>query len=90
MKGLWQPIALLADKYSTNLLLCAPELVDLDCNVPGIGMGYYQDDRDRTGPEDRRSETGGFLAAKWNMTSDEWVEVPVTPTHFIIMEGPGE
>lgn len=93
MKNLWRPIAELTDKYRTDLLLCAPELVDLDCNVHGIGMGYYQDGRDWDGPPTAKDlkkpdQGGGFLAAKWNMTNDEWDEVKVTPTHFIIMEGP--
>lgn len=45
---LWSPIEELGDedKYDTNLLLCAPELVDEDCNPHGIGMGYFQDERD--------------------------------------------
>ena len=79
MKHLWRSISELEDLYQTNLLLCAPELVDLDCNIPGIGMGYFQD---------QPTDPGQWLAAKWNMTNDEWDEVPVTPTHFIIMEGP--
>jgi hypothetical protein len=95
MKLLWRPIAELNDqtRYRSDLLLCAPELVDLDCNVRGVGPGYWQDDRDvPTGPDGAiRKEGvdyGGFLAAKWSMTSDEWREVPVTPTHFLIIEGP--
>lgn len=75
MRTLWRPMSELTDKYDTNLLLCAPELVDLDCNVHGIGMGYWQDEE-------------GWLCAKWNMTCDEWYSVPVNPTHFIVMEGP--
>ncbi len=71
--GIWQPIAQLEDKYATNLLLCAPELVDADCNPAGIGMGYWQDDRDDPGPvhpydkeisppRDEKKDYGGFLA----------------------------
>lgn len=81
MKNLWRPINELEDKYNTNLLLCAPELVDLDCNVNGIGMGYFQDTP--RGP-------GIWFAAKWNMTNDEWYECACTPTHFIAMEGPAK
>jgi len=100
MKNLWRPISELQDRYATNLLLCAPELVDLDCNEHGVGPGYWQDDRDR--PEtslaqarheeplhfDDSLDYGGFMAAKWNMTNDEWDDVKVNPTHFIIIEGP--
>ena len=91
MRPLWRPITELKDKYVTNLLLCAPELVDLDCNEAGVGMGYWQDERDA--PEyfsDVKAgvDYGGFLACKWNMTSDEWGNVPVTPTHFMLIEGP--
>lgn len=81
MKDLWQPIDELDDLYRTDVILCAPELVDLDCNVAGIGMGYYQDAPH--GP-------GQWLAAKWNMTNDEWYETEVNPTHFIVMEGPAK
>lgn len=81
MKQLWRPIETLTDKYAPNLLLCAPELVDLDCNEAGIGMGYWQDDLDLP-------EKGSWLCAKWDMTDDEWREVSCTPTHYIVMEGP--
>lgn len=73
MQMLWQPIKELEDKYSSNLLLRAPELVNLDCNEHGVGIGYWQ---------------GGFVAAKWSMTNDEWCEVKVTPTHFCMIVGP--
>lgn len=79
MKNLWKPIGDLKDLYSTNLLLCAPELVDLDCNVHGVGMGYYQD---------APNAPGKWLACKWSMTNDEWFEVVIKPTHFLIIEGP--
>ena len=80
MDKLWKPIAELANKYQPNLLFCAPELVDLDCNTHGIGMGYWQDGEGLT--------NGSFLACKWNMTNDEWDEKKCTPTHFMIMRGP--
>lgn len=70
----WHPIAELKDRYVNSLLLRAPELVDLDCNEPGAGMGYWQDD-------------SGWLACKWSMTSDEWREVPCTPTHYAVIGG---
>ena len=83
VKNLWRPIAELQDKYVNNLLLHAPELVNLDCNPAGIGMGYFQDGA-------KGKDRGLFLAAKWSMTNDEWYEVAVTPTHFILMEGPDD
>lgn len=78
MRALWRPISELEDKYAPNLLLCAPELVDLDCNEHGVGMGYWQDDGDDS----------GFRACKWSMTNDEWYEARCSPTHFIILKGP--
>lgn len=69
----WRLIAELSDKYETGLLLLAPELVDLDCNVCGAGMGYWQDN--------------GWLACKWDMTNDEWTHVPCTPTHYLKLSG---
>lgn len=80
---LWLPIEILADKYDTGLLLCAPELVDLDCNEHGIGMGYWQD-----GPVNPTYGDGTWLACKWDMHDDSWHEVTCTPTHFIKMAGP--
>lgn len=74
MRILWRPISEIPDKYDSDLLLCAPELVDLDCNVHGIGMGHWQDGED-------------WLCAKWSMTNDEWYTALVNPTHFIVMEG---
>lgn len=58
-----------------GFLLCAPELVDPDCNVFGVGMGYYH-------PED------GWQAGKWDMNNDEWREVTCNPTHFARIEPP--
>jgi hypothetical protein len=65
-----------------GLLLLAPELTDLDCNVHGIGMGYYQDGAD---PNHRKD--GHWLACKWSMTNDEWYETYCTPTHYIRLTG---
>ena len=86
----WKPISELKDRYASNLLLCAPELVDADCNEAGVGLGYWQDDRDLLLECNREPgvDYSGFLACKWNMTSDEWNEVSVTPTHFMLIEGP--
>lgn len=93
MKKLWQPIANLKDKYANNLLLCAPELIDLDCNEAGIAPGYWQDDRDAQcdvngAIREPGVDYGGFVGAKWSMTNDEWYECSCAPTHFIVMEGP--
>ena len=92
----WRPIEELDDKSrygnEDGFLLLAPELVDLDCNTHGVGMGYYQDERDvPSGPNGAIREPGvdygGWLACKWSMTNDEWREVPCTPTHFIRLTG---
>lgn len=45
----WRPIEELEwQRYGDEqgFLILAPELVDGDCNVHGVGMGYFQDDRD--------------------------------------------
>lgn len=93
----WRKIAELKDKYAPNLLLCAPELVDLDCNEHGIGLGYWQDDgllwdmalsQDECDKRDRSKDYGCFMACKWSMTNDEWMHVACTPTHFIELKGP--
>lgn len=93
----WRPIAELTKKtrYGNHdgFLLYAPELVDLDCNAQGVGMGYWQDDRDVPTDEhgavrEEGKNYGGWLACKWDMHSDAWFEVKVTPTHFIRNEGP--
>lgn len=79
----WHPIEELRDKYQSELLLRAPELVDLDCNTDGVGMGYWQDG---AGGSPHSREVGGcFLACKWSMTADEWFEVECHPTHFIVL-----
>jgi hypothetical protein len=91
MKDLWRPIAELTveERYDTDFLLRAPELVDGDCNLHGVAPGYFQDDRDRPalGGDDKK-DYGGWMAAKWNMTNDEWYDTPVTPTHYCRIEGP--
>lgn len=93
----WLPIETMTeqDRYGdgAGFLLVAPELVDEDCNVHGVGMGYYQDERDvPCGPDGAVREPGvdygGWLACKWSMSSDEWREVPVTPTHYMRITGP--
>ena len=80
-----------------GLLLLAPELVDLDCNVHGVGMGFFQDDglawtdykfasaeeiHDRAG-----EDMGCWLACKWDMSNDEWQTVKCKPTHYIRLSG---
>ncbi len=93
----WRPISEL-DKTArygdeAGFLLKAPELVDLDCNVHGIGLGYFQDGRDVPCNEhgaiwgDNPEQYDGWLACKWNMQNDEWYEVKVTPTHYIRLTG---
>lgn len=93
----WRPIAELDrdNRYGdgAGFLLMAPELVDGDCNVHGIGMGYYQDGRDVPCDEngaqwgDDPEQWGGWLACKWSMANDEWHEVSVTPTHYLRLRG---
>jgi len=86
----WHPIAELQDRYQSELLLRAPELIDLDCNAEGVGLGYWQDDHnvpfDENGAKPEPGvEYGAWLACKWNMTCDEWYQVEVHPTHFIVL-----
>lgn len=81
----WHPISELKDRYQAELLLRAPELVSLDCNRLGVGMGYWQDDG---GNSPLAKEKGGcFIACRFSMTNDEWTEVECNPTHFIILAG---
>lgn len=84
MKDLWKPIAELEDLYNTNLLLHAPELVDLDCNREGIAPGYWQDGPLTLGGD----EDGQWVAAGYCMQHDHFLNRACNPTHFIIMEGP--
>lgn len=79
----WHPIEELQDRYQGELLLRAPELVDLDCNRLGVGMGYWQDDAGTS--EAAKKNEGCFLACKWSMQNDEWYEKEVNPTHFIVL-----
>jgi hypothetical protein len=95
MKDLWRPIEELGveERYDTDFLLRAPELVDGDCNLQGVAPGYFQDDRDvPCGPEgairEEGKDYGGWMAAKWSMSNDEWYDTPVTPTHYCRIEGP--
>jgi hypothetical protein len=92
----WKPIEELTSKTrygdEGGFLLLAPELIDLDCNIHGCGMGYYQDDRDM--PTDEHgacgnpgTDYGGWLACKWSMSNDEWYEVKCTPTHYVKITG---
>lgn len=87
----WIPIAELDEKTrygdESGFLLLAPELVDLDCNVHGVGMGYWQDGPVSIGELER--EDGAWLACKWSLTNDEWYEVPCTPTHYLRLTGAG-
>jgi hypothetical protein len=92
----WRPIADLSekDRYGdeNGFLILAPELVDGDCNVHGVGMGYWQDDRDVPCDEhgavrEDGVDYGGWLACKWSMQNDEWAEVPCTPTHYLRLRG---
>lgn len=85
MEKLWQLIENLdrETRYGdeNGFLLCAPELVDLDCNVHGVGPGYWQDDGEKPGG-------GSWLCAKFDMHSDCWNETECHPTHFIQIRGP--
>jgi len=90
----WHPIAELTDKYASNLMLLAPELVDLDCNEMGAGMGYWQDDgllwhasQKECDERDPERDYGCFMACKWSMSNDEWCHVPCTPTHYAVIGG---
>ena len=86
----WRPIAELTkeERYGdhSGFLLLASELVDLDCNEHGVGMGYWQDDAESVGGLEEE-EDGWWLACKWSMSNDEWYEVPCNPTHYIRLTG---
>lgn len=94
----WRPISDLPpeDKHGdeNGFLLIAPELVDLDCNVHGVGMGYYQDDgllwhatQEECDNRDPNKDYGCWMACKWSMTNDEWSHVPCNPTHYVRLTG---
>lgn len=99
MPGLpWRPIAELTDQDrhgdSAGFLLLAPELIDEDCNVHGVGMGHWQDDgrmwhmtQEQCDAHVRSEADGCWLACKWSMTGDEWAHVEVNPTHYIRLIG---
>lgn len=74
----WRPIEELTReaKYGdpSGFLLLAPELVDLECNEHGVGMGYWDG-------------AGWSAVPKWSMHNDEWREVRCTPTHYIRLTG---
>lgn len=84
MKHSWHPIAELIDLHDANLLLCAPELVDLDCNPHGVAPGYWQDGPNTPGGD----EPGEWIAAGYCMVHDCWVNRSCNPTHFMVIEGP--
>lgn len=100
MSEIWTPIDMLPDEERVQgthdgLLLCAPELVDLDCNAHGVGLGHWQDDgllwsatQEECDRRDPNRDYGCWLACQWSMTNDEWAHVPVTPTHFARIRGP--
>lgn len=99
MSLVWRPIAELDEKTrygdDAGFLLCAPELVDLDCNVHGVGMGHWQDDgllwnmsQEECDHLPDGTDTGCWMACQWSMTNDEWSHVPCTPTHYIRILGP--
>jgi len=86
----WHPIEELTDKYQCELLLKAPELEDGDCNVTGVGMGYWQDDwnvptNEHGAVREPGVEYGAWVCCKWSMSNDEWYQVECTPTHFIVL-----
>lgn len=99
----WRPIAELYkdgqydhdNDSEAGFMLLAPELVDLDCNVHGVGLGYFQDDGKLWNATDEeiirmqtnREDEGSWMACKWSMTNDEWAHVCCNPTHYIKLKG---
>lgn len=96
----WRPISELTDQErygdddNAGFLLLAPELVDLDCNVHGVGMGFWQDDgllwnasQEECDARDREKDYGSWMACKWSLTNDEWRHVCCTPTHYLKLTG---
>jgi hypothetical protein len=86
----WRPISELTKetRYGTEegFWLCAPELVDLDCNPHGVAPGYWQDDAGSTAAD---ADAGGcWLGAGYDMSNEEWVAVECHPTHFMRVRGP--
>lgn len=92
----WRPISELTTetRYDNGFLLLAPELVDLDCNPCGAGMGYWQDDgllwhasQEECDKCDRDKDYGSWMACKWSMTNDEWYHACCNPTHYLRLRG---
>lgn len=100
MSLVWRPIAELSSENRCGddagfLLICAPELVDLDCNPDGVGMGFWQDDgllwnmsQEACDARDKSRDYGCWLVGKWGMSDDEWRLVPCTPTYYARIAGP--
>ena len=84
MKNLWLPIDALTDRYAENLLLRAPELYT-DGNEHGIARGFW---RDGDADGDTTQNGGAWMAAGYDLNDDCFVSIEVTPTHFMICEGP--
>lgn len=94
----WRPIEELTEETrqgdERGFLLLAPELVDEDCNVCGVGMGHWQDDgllwnatQAKCDARDDDVNYGCWLACQWSMTNDEWAHVPCTPTYYLRLTG---
>lgn len=94
----WRPIEELTveTRYGdeAGFLLMAPELVDEDCNVHGVGLGHWADDgklwhmtQEQADAHVRTDDDGCWMACKWSMTNDEWSHVPCTPTHYLRLTG---
>lgn len=94
----WRPISELDEKTrygnEDGFLLLAPELVNLDCNTYGVGMGYYQDDgllwhmtQEECDNRDQTKDYGCWMACVWSMYNDKWAHIPVTPTHYLRLKG---
>lgn len=99
MERLWRPVHELTEEDRrgdhAGFLLCAPELVDADCNEHGVGMGHWQDDgltwsmsQKEWDECDQTKDYGCWLACQWSMTNDEWAHVSCNPTHYIRLRGP--
>lgn len=95
MRSLWKPIKEITidERYNIHVIVCAPELVDLDCNPQGVAPAYFQDERDvPSGPDGAIRTPGvcydGWIGARYDMHNDEWHSVSVTPTHYIVVEPP--
>lgn len=95
-KGLWQPIAELADLYQQPLWLASPKLVDLDSNQLGISDGYWQDMPEQfdnmTEQDKEYAADGGYWVVRgFDMCNDEFTTVKLKKsavTSFLIPIGP--